>query len=63
MKTISPIKGIIYVIRTLREPAVQAAHETDAWLPMWNDMGMMVCPVLSTTPQHNLNRQALGKQH
>lgn len=58
MKMPSPKKGIMYVIRTLKERAAPAANETNAWHVMQNTMGMMVCPV----PQQNLNRQFLGRQ-
>lgn len=63
MKTASPVKGIMYVIRTPENPAAGAAtHETDAWLPMWNKKGLMVCPVISSASHLNGNSQAPGRQ-
>lgn len=63
MNTVSPASGIMYVIRTLNDPMTKAVKETaDAWLPMWNGMGMMVCPVLSSAPRQHLNGRNSDRQ-
>lgn len=62
MKTKSPLMGIMYVIRNLKEPVADAMNQTDAWIPMWNDNGLMESPVISSAHQQNFNCQSMGQQ-
>lgn len=62
MKTKSPLMGIMYVIRTLKEPMAEAMNQTDAWLPMWNENGLMASPVIASTNRQKSTCQSMGQQ-
>ncbi|QBG46400.1 hypothetical protein EGM51_02940 [Verrucomicrobia bacterium S94] len=53
MKMKSPLKGIMKRIRNLKEPVAEAMSATESWMPMWNNLGMAICPVQHTQQTSN----------